>query len=252
MSKLFLSYSSRDRTLAAKIAQDLRTAGIDVWFDEWQLKVGDSIAQKIDEGLNSADFVAVLLSRQSVESVWSQLEWRSKLHDEARSRSNSILPLKADDCELPPLLRDKKYADFSASYETGLSSLLRSVNPEGELADSNATKTDSKLFPTIYLKVLRGPMAGCELSFQKEQITIGRDEQCDLPFPSENKISRVHAKIYYEVDRFWLQDLKSKNKTFTVASGSSYIELDDKPVYLESGLRFRLATVVEIEFRQQT
>lgn len=252
-AKIFFSYSSRDRPLAARIAQDLRTAGIDVWFDEWQIKVGDSIAQKIEEGLKSANFVAILLSRHSLASAWSQLEWQSRLHDEARSPAEkAILPLKADDCELPALLQDRKYADFSVSYETGLSSLLRSIRSEGALAAVNATKTDSQLFPVIYLNVLRGPMSGCELTFQKEQVTIGRDESCDLPFPDEKKISRVHAKIYYEADRFWLEDLKSKNKTFTVSAASTYVALDDAPVRLESGRRFRLATVVEIEFRQQT
>ena len=65
MVKVFLSHSSKDKSIARKIAEDLRDKGIGVWFDEWNIFVGHSITQKISQGLEESDFVAVLLTKNS-------------------------------------------------------------------------------------------------------------------------------------------------------------------------------------------
>jgi predicted esterase len=62
MIAVFLSHSSRDKDLARRIAEDLKSHSIEVWFDEWEIRVGHSISQMIERGLEKADFVAVLLT----------------------------------------------------------------------------------------------------------------------------------------------------------------------------------------------
>lgn len=126
-ARLFLSYHNADRPLARRIAGDLRAAGIPVWMDEWEILVGDSISEKIEQGLAEATFVAVLLTRGSVRSGWVAKEWRSRIAEEADRRRLSILPLRGDDCEIPPLLRDRRYADFAADYGRALADLIRAV-----------------------------------------------------------------------------------------------------------------------------
>ncbi|MGA3243622.1 MAG: toll/interleukin-1 receptor domain-containing protein [Bacteroidota bacterium] len=59
----FISYASEDReVIAAPLAILLRGMGISVWFDQTELNVGDSLRQKIDEGLANSKFGIVLLS----------------------------------------------------------------------------------------------------------------------------------------------------------------------------------------------
>ena len=41
----FISYSSKDSSIIDKVATDLRSAGIGVWFDKWDIRVGESILQ---------------------------------------------------------------------------------------------------------------------------------------------------------------------------------------------------------------
>ncbi|HRX54654.1 MAG TPA: toll/interleukin-1 receptor domain-containing protein [Verrucomicrobiales bacterium] len=48
---VFLSHSSKDKTVVRDLAERLRQDGVKVWFDEWVLKPGDSIPAKIEEGL---------------------------------------------------------------------------------------------------------------------------------------------------------------------------------------------------------
>lgn len=144
MSVIFLSHSSQDIELAERIAQDLRRHGIAVWFDQWEVLPGDSIRQRIEDGLESADFIGVLLTRDSVRSVWVQREWESRLAEPSPSRP--IIPLKADDCELPPLLRGIRYADFSDDYAAGLSELLKTIrrgNAQQVTADRAPSNDDA-------------------------------------------------------------------------------------------------------------
>src|SRR6266404_5693420 len=127
MPNVFLSHSSIDKELARRIAVDLSMSGIGVWFDEWQIKVGQSITQSIEKGLDDADFVVVLLTNHSVNSGWVQKEWRSKIGDEATSHGIYILPILAEKCEIPRLLKDKRYADVRVNYNQGLRDLISAI-----------------------------------------------------------------------------------------------------------------------------
>lgn len=124
---VFLSHSSRDRTVARRLADDLRRSGIEVWFDETHVRVGDSVSREIQYGLQQTDFVAVLLSREGVQSGWVEKEWQSRIAAEAEERKVFILPVKVGECEIPPLLRDRKFADLTGDYQSGLDQLITAI-----------------------------------------------------------------------------------------------------------------------------
>ena len=127
MITVFLSHSCRDKDLARQIAKDLKSHSIEVWFDEWEIHVGHSISQMIERGLEKADFVAVLLTKHSVNSGWVDKEWQAKIGEEARNRKVIILPLMGENCNIPALLRDKRYGDFVKDYQSGFDELLNAI-----------------------------------------------------------------------------------------------------------------------------
>lgn len=43
MSSIFLSHTSLDKPFVEKLAKDLKRIGINVWFDKWEIKIGESI-----------------------------------------------------------------------------------------------------------------------------------------------------------------------------------------------------------------
>ena len=47
--KVFISYSQRDKKYADLIANKLREAGHEVWYDTWTLKAGDNLLNKIND-----------------------------------------------------------------------------------------------------------------------------------------------------------------------------------------------------------
>lgn len=120
----FLSHSSKDKLFVRQLASDLTASGINVWLDEQMIKVGDSIAEKIGQGLAASDFFLIVLSEHSVNSDWVKKELNQALVGEIESRQVKVLPLKLSDCGIPESIKDKKYADFSINYAKGLQELL--------------------------------------------------------------------------------------------------------------------------------
>jgi hypothetical protein len=131
--RLFLSHSSADKRFVHQLAVDLTSRRIPVWFDKWELKVGDSLSAKISEGINSSGWLAVVLSKNSVESPWFKKELNAALARELRDQNVFVLPIVLDDCKIPLFLLDKVFADFRQSYADGIESLVNRVLEGGEV-----------------------------------------------------------------------------------------------------------------------
>jgi hypothetical protein len=71
----FISHASEDKeTVARPLAEKLRERGFTIWYDEFQLKVGDSLRRSIDRGLASSRFGIVVLSPAFFAKNWPQYE----------------------------------------------------------------------------------------------------------------------------------------------------------------------------------
>jgi hypothetical protein len=129
MASVFLSHSSRDKFFARKLAETLAASGVQVWIDEAELRVGDSLITKISEAIQQADFVAAILSHNSVQSNWVRKELELALTQEIAGRRVKVLPILMEKCEIPDFLRDKVYADFTDSddFDGPLSRVLHAL-----------------------------------------------------------------------------------------------------------------------------
>jgi len=123
----FLSHSSSDKPFVRQLASDLKVHGIQVWLDEQNIKVGESIPEKISQGLAESDYFLFISSSNSVSSEWVKKELNSALVTEVEKRAVHVLPIKLDDSKMPNAIADKKYADFSTSYKAGLAELLKAM-----------------------------------------------------------------------------------------------------------------------------
>ena len=134
LPQVFLAHSSEDHMKVGRLAYDLRRRGIPVWYDEWELKVGDSLHDKMEQGIRSSGYLIVVLSPHSVESAWVKKELNAALSLELEKRQVFVLPALFANCEIPLFLKDKKFADFRSSYERGLEELLATLVPDGTLS----------------------------------------------------------------------------------------------------------------------
>jgi hypothetical protein len=90
----------------------MQSLGVEVWIDEAEIRVGDSLIERIEEGIRKTEYFAVLLSTESVKSAWVKRELRMAMTHEIDAQKVKVLPILIEDCELPGFLRDKYYADF--------------------------------------------------------------------------------------------------------------------------------------------
>lgn len=72
---VFISHASEDKDeIVRPLAIALRNAGLSVWYDEFELKIGDSLRQKIDRGLSKSRFGIVVLSKSFIKKGWTNYE----------------------------------------------------------------------------------------------------------------------------------------------------------------------------------
>lgn len=127
MANIFISHSSADKPFARQLIQSLEKEGHTCWIDEKQIKVGERIVGKIQEGLKSSDYIALLLSNNSIKSKWVEEEWATQYWEQVNSGKTILLPVLIEQCEIPELLKGIKYADFTKGYDIGLAGLLLAV-----------------------------------------------------------------------------------------------------------------------------
>jgi hypothetical protein len=130
---VFLSHSSADKPFARRLGSDLRRSGARVWIDEAEIRVGDSLIEKISAGIVNTDYLIVALSRASCDSEWVRREVNIALTQEIHGKRVKVLPCLLEDCDIPPFLLDKKYADFRASndYRTARTELIEALGLDG-------------------------------------------------------------------------------------------------------------------------
>lgn len=127
MANVFISYRRSDIREAERLAIEIRNASHQVWFDEWNINLGDSIVQRINEGLEGATYVVVCYSSSAVDSLWMSREWMSSLARQLSGRSVKVLPVLLTGGQAPAILADLKYADLVKNWTGGVLELLGAI-----------------------------------------------------------------------------------------------------------------------------
>jgi TIR domain len=128
--RVFVSHSHSDKPFVRRLVEDLRKADLNVWLDEQELAPGDSIIDRVSEGLKDTDYLVAILSRSSMQSKWVQAELNAALSGQLSHTGTAVLPVLIEDVEIPVLLRDRLYVDFRTGYEYGLNVLLQAFRQE--------------------------------------------------------------------------------------------------------------------------
>ena len=185
MIRVFICYSIRDASFADKLTRDLTSIGMDIFYAKWDIKVGESIVEKINEALISHDHLVIILSSNSVQSDWVKRELNSSLMRQLQRKEISIKPVLMENCQIPPLLADVKYADFREDYNAGFYELIGSFQEDFALEPflqvvENVGKRENLTYDHIFLAVLLKRHSSFStigmriLSFLSERNTVSR------------------------------------------------------------------------------
>jgi hypothetical protein len=124
----FISYSHDDQEFVRQLADALNRDEVPLFFDEWDIRPGDSIIRKIfEEGLAKRDFFFVVLSKTSVGSSWIKEELDVPTVRRIGGFTR-VVPILKEDCEIPWSLRALRWLDMREDFEAGVRELTKLVN----------------------------------------------------------------------------------------------------------------------------
>ena len=128
--RAFLSYTSEDHVLAERIATELGKRGIDPWWAQWEIRAGDSIVQKVNEGLGDCTHFIVLLTSRSIDKPWVNAEMDAGFIRRLEARVQFI-PLRWNLSveQLTPLLRTLYSPEITdASFDDDVAQLSSDIH----------------------------------------------------------------------------------------------------------------------------
>ena len=118
---VFIAHASEDKDFVRKLANGLIKQGLKVWYDEFTLKLGDSLRRSIDYGLANSRYGIVVLSPSFFQKEWPQKELEGLVSREDGKRK-VILPIwhevdKEQVKRYSPILADRLAVSSSKSVD---------------------------------------------------------------------------------------------------------------------------------------
>jgi hypothetical protein len=134
---LFICHASEDKeSFVRPLALALKKENIEVWYDEFSLKLGDSIRRSINLGLSQSRFGLVVISPSFLAKEWTQFELDGLTEREISGREKIILPVWHDiDHEqilsYSPPLAGKKAALSKNGIPHIINEIMQVIHPQG-------------------------------------------------------------------------------------------------------------------------
>ena len=131
---VFLSHSSKNKNEINSVFNELQKAQISCWFDTYEIQAGDSITDKINEGLDNSDLGLIFLSKDFIysESGWTTNEANYFFQRRMRDKNKQFIVVNIDlsHDEIPPLLQDYRYINFQEN--DAIVSIIIAINKQME------------------------------------------------------------------------------------------------------------------------
>ncbi|OAI27008.1 MULTISPECIES: toll/interleukin-1 receptor domain-containing protein [Methylomonas] len=255
---VFLSHNHRDKSFVRKLARDLESHSIRFWLDEAEMKVGDSLIQKIREGIDSVDFFAVILSTNSIDAPWVVNELDVAMNYQIGGKPIKVLPIMLEECDPPGFLVGKLYADFKneTEYDDSFKKLVNSMGvvfnptalrnePSRENLGTSIDRAISINLPLMSKPFYRPfqymgmpiPRAEEEVGAKSNKIgnIIVENEECKMLLEAEgNFISYVQVDIKRTAPHLQSQEFDSVPILGVLSIGVSELELVRKQTHFHT------------------
>ncbi|MBN1155833.1 TIR domain-containing protein [candidate division KSB1 bacterium] len=134
-AKIFLSYVHADIAFANKLYKDLKSYGLDIWFDNEDLLPGKLWEVEIEKAIESSVFFLALFSSRSVDHVgYAQKELKLALDkfDLYPQDGVYLIPIRLDDCKIAHTeVKKIHWINLfpESKYEEGIRKILKVVSP---------------------------------------------------------------------------------------------------------------------------
>jgi hypothetical protein len=124
---VFLSYSSKDKLVVRALAERLKSSGLKVWLDEWEVRPGDDILGRIEEGMEASRVMVFCISKHATGSQWTKLEQGTVRFRDPINKARRFIPLRLDNSKVKESLRQFASIDYKNESKKAFDKLLASI-----------------------------------------------------------------------------------------------------------------------------
>lgn len=214
---VFLSHSKADKDVVRDIANRLKSDGVRVWFDDWEIQPGDSIPAKIEDGLEQSRVLVLCMSKAAFGSDWAQLESHTFRFKDPLNHNRRFIPLRLDDTPAKGSLGQFSYIAWSQGDTEEYHSLLKALGCRDAKRSARKTRRSNNA-KTAHLSsaILRQfttptdtpPFATCKVSPDESRLLTGhKDGSISLWDLHSNKLLKTYAGHRSVVlDLVWVPD----------------------------------------------
>ena len=127
---VYLAHASEDHdTLAKPLANAMLANGIEVWFDEWEIRTGHSLRRKMEEGLGNCTHFVVLLTPSSLNKPWVETEIDAGFIRAVAKESRFMgIRVGVGVKELSPFLRTLRCPEINLAETTEVDALIADIH----------------------------------------------------------------------------------------------------------------------------
>lgn len=128
--RVFISYRSGHEKFAEALAERLGKEGFLPWFDRWEIRAGDSVPGKIEQGFHESEAFIPVITADFEEGKWATDELMTAITKRVQE-GYRIVPVLLEPCEKPELIKHLRHVDFSAqdpeTYEAKVAELIDGI-----------------------------------------------------------------------------------------------------------------------------
>src|ERR1017187_8789391 len=97
----FLRYEKESKEDAERLARTLRSEQVRVWYDEWEIKPGENVEERIAQGVRSSANLILCVSSKKTQSDWDTLEQTIAPFRDSKDPNRRLFVVKLADRDLP-------------------------------------------------------------------------------------------------------------------------------------------------------
>lgn len=214
----FISHASEDKeTFVRELTNYLMLNGALVFYDEYSIKLGDSLTESINKGISNSSHAILVLSKFFFEKGWTNAELQSLFNKSIREDFKLLIIYHgvnhSDVAQRYPLLADIKGINSSVGKERISEELFNAIGKNQELA-----------YITTH-----------EIKFTKERIKEGFSTSMYVGFPNFHNQSfekvlfemghkdqfHTRLRIIYQRNRICFEVIDSDYKKFSISADIS-------------------------------
>jgi len=173
---VFLSHSSKDNAVVHPIAEKLRADGLRVWLDDWEIRPGDHVQAKIEEGLEHSRVLVLCMSANAFGSDWAHLESGMFRFRDPLNKERRFIPLRLDEAPIKGSLAQFLYINWlPADREQEYAKLLEACRPPAKLAAESQAAREQLVEKSFQLE-FNSTVWSCAFSPDGKRVLSGGDD----------------------------------------------------------------------------